>query len=698
MEPKSIPLTLPARNLIRLAHRIAGELPPDERHLLIAFLTKHAMMAERLASDLDVEALQEAAQKELEESPASLVTLEDVIRNAWEITLAEELQIVDVRHIGMALLLGRGIEVQPSSAPPSQAAALLPRPSLLEQVGINVTRQATHLPSVVARDHEIDSLIETLCRPLNPYAVLVGIEGTGRRAVVQGLAQRVAANQVPEPLKGRPVYVLPQIVDDPRFYLGLIEQSVKENAILYLEPFELFISTTQNPQLDLARLHLLSELVSRRVPVIGAVSSTEQFRKQVGRAPDLLKRFQPIPVQPLSADESLQVVRQLATHLEEMQHLQFPEETLQQLIGIADEYIQHRPFPDKAILLMDQAAGRASMLGQNVVEPRTVWEVANLVTGLPIGAGEASMLKHLEGLEAYLKQRVIGQEDATSLLAKVFTLKIRRLDLRPSRPNGVFLFVGPTGVGKTETARALSEYLFGSSQKMLRLDMNQYYSSHTLARLLGAEFGYVGFDQGSPLLDFVAENPFSVVLLDEVEKADPEVHKFFLQLFDEGYIIDAQGRRVSFSDTVIIMTSNLKPEKVMGFLKGVPTLEDWKDTFQEQFSPEFINRIDAICIFEPLSQENIDLLVRERVYSRLQEIYRKRGVELTLTDAALRWLADRGYSEEYGARELERVIEREMLLLVAPYVPLQLEQQAPRAITLDVSGVGDEAKLSAQVS
>lgn len=640
-------------------------------------------MLERLAAGIDVGELQQQVENEAQDPNAKRPSQEEVLQLATQVAESEESPVVDVRHIGIALLSLRGIEVRavrPLFPPtPSQ-----PQVSILQAgINLNLLAQEGQLPKVVARDEEIGTLIETLCRPINPYAVLMGIEGVGRRAVVQGLAQRVVGGQVPEMLKARVIVMFPQLFDDPNFYFALADEAARANAILYIEPFEGLVSTPI-PQLEMLRMQFLNELVNRRVPVIGAVSSMEQFRKQVGHAPDLLKRFQPIPVMPLSAEESLQVLEQLAVHMRETQQLDFPPETLKQIIQVADETIQHRPFPDKAILLFDQAAGRARAQNKTVVDTKTIWEIASLVTGLPIGAGEVSLMERLAGLETYLKSRVIGQESAIELLVKVFSLKIRRLDIRPERPNGVFMFVGPTGVGKTETARALAEYFFGSSQRMLRLDMNQFYSEHTLARLLGAEYGYIGFEKGSPLLDFVAENPFSVVLLDEMEKADVEIHKFFLQLFDDGYVVDAQGRRVSFSDTIVIMTSNLRPDEEVGFLRDKPALSDWQRTFRDRFSPEFMNRVDAVCVFKSLTRADIGNIIRERIYPRLNEAYSRRGVALELSDAAVNWLVEQSFNEHYGARELERVVERELLMLVAPHVPLQIEERQPHPLRVDV--------------
>ncbi|MCS7207999.1 MAG: AAA family ATPase, partial [Fimbriimonadales bacterium] len=588
-------LTEAAQHLVEEAVVLAGGKTPDARHLLLTLLRTAAPTAAAMLPNINLEALEQILEKEIED-PRSRIAIpyEAIIELAMRIAEREQQPQTDIPHILKAIALLTGLIPRES---------VFPNPPLIFQIGLNLTDQARQgaVPQVVGRGTEIDLLIETLCRPVNPYAVLVGIEGVGRRAVVQGVAQRIAEGSAPEPLRNRPLIMLPQILDNPPLMGQLIEELAQHNAILYLEPFEMFLSAPA-PQLEMLRIEFLSALVARRVPIIGAVNSLQGLRRHINRAPDLLKRFQPIEIRPMSADETLIVLQQLASLFREQQGLEFPDAVLRLIVEVSGEHIQHRPFPDKAILLMDHIAGRARAHGQKQIEPRLVWETAGTVTGLPIGKGELSILDSLRHLESFLKSRVMGQDDAIETLVRTFSLKIRRLDLRPERPNGVFLFAGPTGVGKTETARALAEYFFGSRDKMLRLDMNQFYEAHTAARLLGAEFGYVGFEMGAPLLDFVAENPFCVVLLDEMEKAHREIHKLFLQIFDDGYIIDAQGRRVSFADSVIIMTSNLQPEKAVGFLRERPTLEDWRKAFVDYFAPEFINRVDAICIFQSLSR------------------------------------------------------------------------------------------------
>jgi ATP-dependent Clp protease ATP-binding subunit ClpA len=647
----------------------AANQPPDARHLLLVLIHRHPNILRRLLPDQDLTELEGALQQELARADSPLaVPVEQIVQMAVEGALGEGKQQVGVRQVGLALVHC----CQMASATQSRSFNTL-------RMGLNLNEQvkAGAIPQVVGRDAEIEQLMEALCRPINPYAVLVGLEGVGRRAVVQGLAQRIVAGDAPEPLRHRPVIVFPQLFDSPEFYLSLVEEASATNAILYLEPFEIFLSAPA-PPIEAIRLQFLSDLVTRRVPLIGAVSSMEMFRQQLSRAPDLLKRFQPIPVHPLTAQETEGVLRQLREYFRAQFGIDWSDDILRLIVRVADERIQHRPFPDKAILLLDYAVGIARKQGTTSIEPSTVWHALGQITGLPIEGGEASLIERLKGLKSFLQEASVGQEEAIETLVNVFSLKIRRLDLYPERPNGVLLFVGPPGVGKTETAYALAEYFFGSRDRLLRLDMSQYDEPFAVAKLLGTEPFNRGMRNGSPLLSFVAETPFCVVLLEDIEKAHPQVQELLLQMFDEGFLVDAQGQRVSFADAIIVMTSNLKPEAEVGFLRERTSPADWHHLFAQNISSEFVEAIDALCIFKPLERSHLRQIIERRFLPRLQEAYRRRGLELHIEDSALDWLAEQGFLKRYGARELERTVERELLMLIAPHVPLDGEARTIR--------------------
>jgi len=359
MERQLLPddhLTEAVHHLVEEAVLLAGGHAPDARHLLLAILKTHAPIVQQLLPKIDLDALTEAVQRELQNSNSSIaVPYESVIELAIRIAEREQRPQVDEMHLLKAIALLSGLIPRES---------VFPAPPALLQIGANLTEQARQgaLPRVVGREAEIALLTETLCRPVNPYAVLVGLEGVGRRAVVQGVAEHIADDTAPEPLRKRPLIMLPHLFDNPELMGKLIEEATQLNAILYIEAFESFLSAPA-PPIEMLRQEFLSALIARRVPIIGAVSSLEVFRRYVHRAPDLLKRFQPIEVRPMTREETLQVLVQLASLFQQQHGLAFPDETLQLIVQVADEHIQHRPFPDKAILLMDHIAGRARAQG-----------------------------------------------------------------------------------------------------------------------------------------------------------------------------------------------------------------------------------------------------------------------------------------------------------------------------------------------
>lgn len=329
-----------------------------------------------------------------------------------------------------------------------------------------------------------------------------------------------------------------------------------------------------------------------------------------------------------------------------------------EVVDLAGHYLRNRYFPDKAIDILDHAVGHIVRKERKDVTVDDIHNVIGSLTGLPIGKLEDELRNRLDGLNSFLKSRILGQDHIIDLVVDIIWPKTQGTDLRPEHPNGVFLFVGPTGVGKTEFARALAEYLFGSQDKLIRINMSEYSDAHTVSKFLGAPFGYIGFEQGSPILNEIAEKPFSVLLLDEIEKAHPNVHRLFLQVFDSGVLTDAQRRHTFFSDVIIIMTSNILIEQKQDI--GFHTHEaetEARDQLTKYFAPEFLNRIDFIGVFNRLPTEIVQQIVEARIVPLLKEKWQKKGIELEVTPDAIMLLIEKGYSEKWGARNLERTVD-----------------------------------------
>jgi ATP-dependent Clp protease ATP-binding subunit ClpC len=612
----------------------------------------------------------------------------------------------------------------------------------LEKYGVDLTKLAEEgkLDPVIGREDEILRLMEVLVRRTKNNPVLVGEPGVGKTAVVEGLAQRIASEQVPEPLHGKRLVALDMglLIAGAKFR-GEFEERLKSvvaetkassgKVILFLDELHTLVGSG-NAEGALDGANLLKPALARgELRLIGATTNDE-YRERIEKDAALERRFAPVYVDEPSPEEALQILEGLKPRYEQHHQLGISQEALQTAVRLSERYIQDRSLPDKAIDLMDEAAAKVRLRTASaqadspaaqikrlraeedaawsnrdyeaaarakadrlrleeehpdaveqiegraptaIVTPEDVAAVVATWTGVPVKSlytEEAARLLHLE--EA-LHARVVDQDEAVVAVADAIRRSRSGLG-DPKRPIGSFLFLGPTGVGKTELAKTLADYLFDDEDALLRLDMSEYMEPHTVSRLFGSPPGYVGFDQGGQLTEAVRRRPYQVILFDEVEKAHPEVFNALLQILDDGRLTDGHGRTVDFRNTVIIMTSNVgstrayeKRRDTLGFSSGtaaeVREEEQIERRLREElkrtFRPEFLNRIDEVIIFHRLPEESLYQVV-DKMLGDLRTRLSERGLALELTDEARKWLVENGYDEAYGARPLRRLIQKEV--------------------------------------
>jgi ATP-dependent Clp protease ATP-binding subunit ClpC len=620
------------------------------------------------------------------------------------------------------------------------------RTPVLDQLGIDLTNAARvgKLDPIVDRDKEIERVVQILSRRTKNNPALIGEPGVGKTAIVEGLAHRIVAGEVPETLQGKRLVTLDigSLVAGTK-YRGEFEERLKKvideiknagNCVVFVDELHTIVGAgAAEGAVDASNI-LKPSLSRGEIQCIGA-TTLDDYRKHIEKDAALERRFQPVTVAEPTIEETLDVLRGVKERYEEHHRLTISDEALQSAASLAARYIPDRFLPDKAIDLMDEASSRvrikrgavpisltearralesvrkdkdAAISGREyeyaaelrdrevqltekmtsmeqkwqeeqkqekpTVTEEDIAEVVSMWTGIPVVRLTTDETSRLLQMEEALHRRIVGQDEAIVTVSKA--VRRARAGLKELRhPIGSFIFLGPTGVGKTELVKALAEFMFGSEDAMVRLDMSEFMERHAVARLVGAPPGYVGYDEGGQLTEAVRRNSYCVILLDEIEKAHPDVFNILLQIFDDGHLTDAKGRRVDFRNSVVVMTSNvgaelIKRDMTLGFathsdeeknrqIEYEKMKEKVLGELKKAFRPEFLNRIDGTVVFHALSKEQIRQIV-DLMLSEVAKSLDEKSMKLDITDAAKEFLGEKGYDPTFGARPLRRVIQNEV--------------------------------------
>ena len=579
-----------------------------------------------------------------------------------------------------------------------------PQKSALAFFGRDITELARRgkLEPVIGRKDEILRVARILSQKRKANPVLVGEPGVGKTGIVEGLAQRIASRECPDFLRdARIVEISMSALISGAQYRGQFEERlqavVKEaeaapGVILFIDEIHTLVGTGAGGGSSMDAANILKPALARgSIRLIGA-TTTAEYRRDIERDPALERRFQAVWVEEPTRDEAVEILRGLRARFEEHHGIQIEPDALDAAVDLSIRYIHDFRLPDKAIDLVDQACAMAMLrsFSKAAAKPRAKRksidrdDVAAAVAErckLPVAQLAGNERERLMRIEATLEERVKGQSQAISAVADA--VRVARSGMKdPTKPAAVFLFAGPTGTGKTELAKALAEFLFGSEASLLRFDMSEYMEEHSVSNLIGSPPGYIGHNEGGRLTDAVRAKPYSVILFDEVEKAHPRVLDLFLQVFDEGTLTDSRGRKANFRETVIILTSNLGSRtaptaKKLGFGAAPPDEDAAQalhariaDAVKRQLRPELLNRISQTVVFNPLSKENVREIV-EKFIVRLNARLGEQGLRLTLDESVYALLMEDGYSPEFGARPMERAVES---LIAQPLAKVILEK------------------------
>ena len=576
----------------------------------------------------------------------------------------------------------------------------------LEKYGRDLTKQAEEgkLDPVVGREEEIERVIQILSRRKKNNPILIGEPGVGKSAIVEGLALRIK-NDKEGALQGKRIITLDLAsMVAGTTYRGQFEERIKNvinellahpEVILFIDEIHTIIGAG-NASGSLDAANILKPALSRgEIQCIGA-TTTAEYAKSIEKDGALERRFQKVQVRPTTGEETYNILSSLSERYAHYHHVVYTREVLKACVGLSERYLTDRAFPDKAIDVMDEVGARSHArfkanddVLDNVytITTEDVAGVVSMMSGVPVQRVATAENERLRTLGDTLRRKIIGQDKAVDTVVKA--IQRSRLGLRdPKRPIGTFFFLGQTGVGKTYLAQCLAEEMFGSKDALIRFDMSEFMEKHAVSLMVGAPPGYVGHEDGGKLTEAVHRKPYSIILFDEIEKAHPDIFNILLQVLDEGRLTDRQGRNVDFRNTIIVLTSNVGTRQLQEFGSGVgfgASTMDQKETnktllkaLQKQFPPEFVNRIDNIVTFEPLSRETIGQIVRIEI-GLLQQRLKTQGHKLSVSPDIVDQLVDKSFDTKNGARPVKRAVQT---YLEDPLTEILLRKPNQKRITI----------------